>query len=127
MGSAFNRKRMPLPSDRIAPTDPSRYNDFNPDPHETDLFGSTTLHQAVAHDDPDITYMKILLEKDSSCASHKNQFNRIPLHYVLDRCNVSYEAVKLLMKHFPDGANVPDDDGVTPCTLTNVIYIYVVC
>jgi hypothetical protein len=111
-----------IAAEPISPTEQNNFSEFNPNPTDTDLFGSCTLHHAVAYDNPDIKHMKILLEKDPNCASLKNQFGRIPLHYVVDRCHASFTAVCLLVEAYPEGSSVLDGDGLNPCKCQKFIY-----
>lgn len=101
----------------IVPSEQNNFSCFNPNPCDTDIFGNCTLHHSVAHDHPDVKYMKILLGKDPKCARIRNQFGRIPLHYVVDRCHASYEAVRLLVKFYPEGPSAYDEDGLSPCEI----------
>ena len=84
---------------------------------EIDWYGNTTLHHAFAKDDVDLRVIEKVLERFPEYASSRNQFNRIPLHYAVDRIKSNTEAVKLLLKFYAAGVSVKDVDGKTPYDL----------
>ena len=94
-----------------------RGKEFNPTPHEIDLYGNIQLHHSVSHNAPDVDRVKTLLSEFPNGAKQQNQFGRIPLHYVLDRADASLAVTKLLLKQYPMGARVEDNDGYTPYDL----------
>lgn len=82
-----------------------------------DWYGNTTLHHAFATNDVDLDIIKEVLARCPEYASARNQFNRIPLHYALDRIKTNLDAVKILLKYYAAGVSVKDVDSKTPYDL----------
>lgn len=81
---------------------------------DVDWYGNTSLHHAFATHAVDISKVKQILEQHPHCASERNQFGRIPLHYALDRIKVNLEGLHILLRAYPEGVTVCDIDNQTP-------------
>ena len=87
---------------------------------DSDWYGNTRIHHLVGNrypDRPDTPSLIALLEANPSAASVANQFNRIPLHYALDRCKADYEAVQILCQKNPEGVIHRDYENNSPFDL----------
>ena len=62
--------------------------------------------------------MKRIITDDPESARHRNQFGRLPLHYALDRTTINNDLILLLLRVYPEGANVEDHDHQTPYDLS---------
>ena len=83
-----------------------------------DVFGSGSLHHAVSSRDIELTRVKRIITDDPESARHPNQFGRLPLHYALDRTTINNDMILLLLRVYPEGANVEDHDHQTPYDLS---------
>ena len=83
-----------------------------------DVFGSGNLHHAVGCRDIEYDRVKRIVTDDPESARHLNQFGRLPLHYALDRTNINADVILLLLRVYPEGANVEDNDHQTPYDLS---------
>ncbi len=81
---------------------------------DLDLFGNTPLHQCFASNEIVLTSIMTILNSHPEQARAQNQFERIPLHYALDRIRVNVDGIRLLLFHYPEGVGVKDSDGLTP-------------
>jgi ankyrin repeat protein len=91
---------------------------FQETEYVTDVFGNSRLHQIFAAFNPDIEYLKKVLNESKDLAASKNQFGRLPLHYALDRRSVNIQALKLVLDANPSAANTEDNEGITPYDLS---------
>ena len=83
-----------------------------------DVFGSGCLHHAVSSREIDFQLVKRIITDDPESARHRNQFGRLPLHYALDRTTINNDLILLLLRVYPEGANVEDHDHQTPYDLS---------
>lgn len=83
-----------------------------------DWFGNSPLHHAFSNRDEIKTEdIKTLLNGCPEMVMKKNQFDRIPLHYAVDRIKVNLDAVRLLLNIHPKGVSEEDSEGVSPYDL----------
>lgn len=84
-----------------------------------DWYGNTRLHNligSVEYNSPGCIAMveSLALENPQSLSS-KNQFNRLPVHYALDRLSgkLNIEVITFLVNSYPQGVTEEDNEGKT--------------
>jgi hypothetical protein len=98
---------------------------FNP--HEADAgidwYGNTRLASLVGRDDgsnPAVVHqVAYLIEQYPAALTLPNQFQRLPLHYALDKLprKVNIEIIRLLLSSSPESASARDVEGTAPLDL----------
>ena len=84
---------------------------------ECDWYGNVRMHHLVGYrypEHPDVPALIALLQMNPHAASATNQFQRLPLHYALDRCKPDFEVVQILCESYPAGVIHRDNDNNSP-------------
>ncbi len=84
---------------------------------ELDWYGNSILHHIVAPNDVNMAQFQSIVESHPHLLHHRNQFGRIPLHYILDRIKVNISCIRLYLQSFPKASEIADNDGITPYQL----------
>jgi hypothetical protein len=81
---------------------------------QKDWYGNTCLHQLFATYEVNFKLVQKVIEEFPSFISCQNQFGKLPLHYAVDRSKVNMKGVELLLLYYPQGAEVRDNEGLSP-------------